>query len=127
MHQDQIHLTLRRLAGSLAIAAVAGIGIAAVKWLHKNEFFRIDKEVLSYGDVITYFVEERPADERIRSGALLKEQQANTLVLTFVFLDESGSICTRPDGTKYGQRLRVRKLDEEMLEVFAAKDLVVFE
>jgi hypothetical protein len=113
-----------------ALTTAAGscvLGFGLVRWLRNRKSHKIDVEVLTYPDVITYFVENRPQDEQTRSGALLRERHRNLWILSFIFLNSEGSICSHPDGTNYGQRLRVRNLDEEMMELFSDKDLVVFE
>jgi hypothetical protein len=116
--------SIRALTGA---AVSCGLGFGLVQWFRNRKSHHIDVEVLTYPDVITYFVENRPQDDQIRSGALLRERQRNLWILSFIFLNSEGSICSHPDGTNYGQRLRVRNLDQEMMDLFSDKDLVVFE
>ncbi len=110
-----------------AFATAVGIGFGYVLWFRNRESNRVDVETLTYSDVVTYFVEHRPDDEQARRGALIRERRPNLWILSFVFLNDTDSICTGVDGKEYGQKLRVRKLDEEMVELFSGKDLVVFE
>jgi hypothetical protein len=80
----------------------AGIDIGFAKWFRGRESYRIDAEVLTYSSVITYFVENRPNDAQVMRGALLRERHP------------------RPTSLLYS-------LDEELMDLFADKDLVVFE
>jgi hypothetical protein len=119
--------TSRRSAEGRAAVAVAALGIVFFRWFSGRESRQIDTKLLTYSAVITYFVENRPDDEQIRCGALLRERRPRFWVVSFVFLNAGGTICTRADGTRYGRTLRVRQFDEEMLELFSDKDLVIFE
>jgi hypothetical protein len=111
----------------LATVAAAIIGFTYVRWLIGQRSRRLDAELLTYTDVITYFVEQRPDDEVIRCGALLRAHDSNAWTMSFVFLDEANSICAGVDGTRYGQTLRIKNLDAELMDLFAGKDLVVFQ
>lgn len=101
----------------LVTIAAAGIGVACVKWLISQRSRRAEGEVLTYSEVITYFVEQRPDDQRIRCGALLRAYDQKAWTMSFIFLD----------GARYGRTLRIRNLDAEMMELFSGKDLVIFQ
>lgn len=111
----------------LVAVAAALVGFTYVRWLLGQRSRRFDAELLTYTDVITYFVKKRPDDELIRCGALLRAYDSKTWTMSFVFLDDANSICADADGARYGQTLRIKNLDEELMELFAGKDLVIFQ
>ena len=83
--------------------------------------------IMLSSEVITYFVEQRPDDERIRCGALLRAYDKRAWTMSFVFLDATNAICASADGARYGQTLRFKNLDAELMELFSGKDLIVLQ
>jgi hypothetical protein len=82
---------------------------------------------LDYDESVKYFVENRPADDRIVKGALLLQPQSGKSLLTWVFLDVNNEPVKQANGNPYGRQTLVEKLDEELLEYFDGKSLMVFE
>jgi hypothetical protein len=124
------NLILGRSDHSLSVVATVAavvVGFTYVRWLLGQRSRHLDAELLTYTDVITYFVEKRPDDDLIQCGALLRAYDSKAWTMSFVFLDGANSICASADGARYGQTLRIKNLDEELVELFGGKDLVIFQ
>jgi len=101
-------------------------------WL-KDTFNLVDTfPILTYEEVMTYFINERPNDERIKKGAIWRQFLGNSVEgkkyhIAQVFLDEGNEIVFDKDNKLYGRQLVTNKLDDELLNIFAEKDLVLVE
>ncbi|HYO71810.1 MAG TPA: hypothetical protein VEU33_37610 [Archangium sp.] len=84
-------------------------------------------EHLTYSQALSYFVEHRPQNQRIVKGAMLLQPHAQGRLLVQVFLDHSNELVCGQDGKPFGRRVVVRRLDEELLDTFGGKDLVIVE
>ncbi len=74
-----------------------------------------------------YFVANRPSDERVQKGAMLRYFHPLGQVFIQVFLDGNNMPVCKPDGSPYGRRLVVRKLDSELCNAFGNEQLVIVE
>lgn len=82
--------------------------------------------LFTYADAIDYFVTQRPDDDRIEKGAILRLPHPQGYTLVQVFLDGQNNLIYNY-GKPYGRRLVVRALDRELLSVFGNKELIVVE
>jgi hypothetical protein len=85
-------------------------------------------EVLTFEDVVRYFIESRPADPRIAAGALLKQRRRTTNRYLQFFLDDNDQPVLNSNGIAYGRALEAARMDEELTAVFANhdNDLLIF-
>lgn len=83
--------------------------------------------IITYEDTIKYFITDRPNDLRIRKGAILRQPHPQGYHLAQVFLDKNNQVVFSPNGVPYGRQLVARELDEELLEVFGNKKLIIVE
>lgn len=83
--------------------------------------------IITYEEAIKYFITDRPNDPRIKKGAILRQPHAQGYHLAQVFLDKNNQVVLNPNGDPYGRQLVARELDEELLEVFGTKKLIIVE
>jgi hypothetical protein len=83
-------------------------------------------EVLTLGDVTGYFASQRPADPRIRAGALLSAAHPSGRLVFQVFLDEADRVCADASGAPYGRRVIARRLGDDLLDYLGGGDLLIF-
>jgi len=83
--------------------------------------------VMTYEAAIKYFVTDRPSDPRVEKGAILRQPHAQGYHLGQMFLDSNNDLVRCSDGKPYGRQLVAKKLDEELLDVFGTKNLIVVE
>ncbi len=78
--------------------------------------------VMTYAAAIEYFVTDRPANNAIVRGAILRQSLSGQAGISLVqaFLDEDFNIV-------YGRKVRANKLDEELRKAFGDKDLIIVE
>lgn len=83
--------------------------------------------VLTYRAVIEYFTTDRPPFSDIQ-GAILKQihPKRKGYLIVQVFLDSNQELICREDGTPYGRKILVKNFDEELLESFHGKDLIIY-
>ena len=84
--------------------------------------------LFTYADAIGYFVEQRPADERIKKGALLRQtvRRKGTRVVQ-IFLDAENRPVTSSKHNMYGRQVLAGKLDYELTDAFGKRDLILVE
>jgi hypothetical protein len=87
-------------------------------------------KMLSYQDIIDYFAAERPSDERITAGALIRSTDVRrrwrkTLYVQ-CFLDEEDNPCTGTNGALYGRSVLADDIDDELAQTFNDADLIIF-
>lgn len=80
--------------------------------------------VMTYASAIEYFVTDRPDNEAVVRGAILRqrpegEEQAK-ISLVQAFLDEDFNIIS-------GRKVVVDRLDEELRKAFGDRDLIIVE
>jgi tetratricopeptide (TPR) repeat protein len=94
-----------------------------------THFIPIDPEtidVLTYKDVIGYFVTEKPSIKNIK-GALLKQKHRKGYLMTQVFIDVNNDLVCRNDDSPYGRKLVAKSLDRELSEQFGNTSLLIAE
>jgi len=83
--------------------------------------------IITYEDTIKYFITDRPNDPRIKKGAILRQPHPQGYHLAQVFLDKNNQVVLSPNGVPYARQLVARELDEELLEIFGNKKLIIVE
>lgn len=88
-------------------------------------------DVLTFSEVIQYFIEERPAEPGISAGALLRQRRLGAerpkRYLHF-FLDDGDRPLPDRHGVPYGRVVQALRIDEELAAAFAShrNDLLIF-
>ena len=81
---------------------------------------------ISYNEIFEYFIKFNK-DPRIVKGILLKESGKNHIVFYQVFLDKENNIVCNSDKSPIGRKLKAEQMDDDLIELFGSKDLVVVE
>jgi hypothetical protein len=84
---------------------------------------------LTYTAAIEYFLIDRPNDERIVMGAILRQRplKQDGLRLVQVFLDKDLNLVYGHDGKPYGRKMVVSRLNRELRDAFGGTDLIIVE
>jgi len=84
--------------------------------------------LITYSEAIQYFVDQRQSHpELFAKGAMLLKKTSPGYIFTQVFLDKKNELVCHPDGRLYGRKLMVNQLDQELLQAFGQKPLVIVE
>ena len=87
--------------------------------------------VMTYREVVEFFVTERPRFPEIQKGAILRQKhpkKQGLFVVYQVFLDgKSELVCRQDNGIPFGRKVLVKNFDEELSDSFQNKDLLIFE
>ena len=83
------------------------------------------QQQLTYADVVDYFVKHQPEREDL-SGALLRQKEAAGWRVSFLYLEGNGQVCQAANSKRKSRTVRVVGLDEEITELFADRDLILF-
>ena len=84
-------------------------------------------EVVTYNEVVEYFVKCRPDNEKIVKGALLMQEDPIGKKLTFVFLDANNEPVLRGGRSPYGKAVITKAIDEVLLDFSEGRSLIIFE
>ncbi len=89
---------------------------------------RIEKtEVVTYNEVVEYFVKCQPDNAQIVKGALLMQEDPGGKKLTFVFLDANNDPILRNGKSPYGKTVLTQAIDEALLDFSEGRSLIIFE
>jgi hypothetical protein len=80
---------------------------------------------LTYPELIEYLVSNRPAEARVRRGAILRQSSRSGYLIRLMFLDQQDQVVCDPAGEPYGRTIEALDLDEELLETFGHQDLIL--
>ncbi len=80
--------------------------------------------LLTYKEVIEYFINERPDYPIPSSGVLIRENSPKGIKIFQVFIDFNEKLICHPDGTPYGRILLAREINRELKEVFGEEDVI---
>ena len=83
--------------------------------------------VISYSQVIKYFISDKPNNSNIKKGVVLVEHHSQGYLITQVFLDNTNNLVCSRDGTPYGRRLVTNDLDDELRDILGDKNLIIVE
>lgn len=83
--------------------------------------------LITYEEVITYFVSNRPNDPRIKRAAILRKPHLQGYHIIQMFLDQNNEVVCDSAGKPYGRQLVALKLDEELLDTFGDKNVIIVE
>ena len=113
-------------AASAVLEQLKGLSQSVSSWLPQNLRREAQKTtLLEYGDLIKYFVEARPDDPSISQGVLIKESKGDDYLILQLFLDDDCRVVVAPDEKPYGRRILAEKLDQELIEAFNDKEMII--
>ena len=103
-----------------AVISTVGVIIAIILWKRWTNIL----DVLTYKDAISFFVENKPSS--VYRGVIIRKAEiGGTYLISQEFLDEKDQIITRSSGVSYGRRVRVKNIDQELLEAFGDTDVII--
>ncbi|GHV85528.1 hypothetical protein AGMMS50230_11360 [Spirochaetia bacterium] len=82
-------------------------------------------ELLSYTDVMKYFIAHKSDNKSIAKGAMLKVIESEKNYLIQVFLDKDNNLVCTDSGKPLGRKIKVARFDDELLGVFKTNDLII--
>jgi hypothetical protein len=87
------------------------------------------KPILTYREIIEYFTEQRPNIVHIAKGCICRQSIENDsgFIVYLLFLDENNQPVMDGENLPYGIKYRVAKIDDELVNTFRGKDLVIIE
>lgn len=85
------------------------------------------RRLLTYREVVEYFVTQRPAHRDACKGALLIRREGGKYAIEQTFLNEQGEPVVDRKGNPFGRRILVADLDAELRDVVGTNQVVVFE
>ncbi|MGB3790408.1 MAG: hypothetical protein WA949_20540 [Phormidesmis sp.] len=113
-------------AASAVLEQLKGLSQSVSSWWPQNLRREAQKTpLLQYEDLIKYFVEARPNDPSISQGVLIKESKGDGYLILQLFLDDDCRVVVASDGKPYGRRILTERLDQELVEAFNNKDMII--
>lgn len=85
----------------------------------------VDK--MTYEEAIKYFIQQRPDDDQVSKGVILRESNSKGYLFIQAFLDDENNVVKKKSGMPFGRKLIVREFDEELSESFSDKDMILVE
>lgn len=82
---------------------------------------------MTYEDAIKYFIQQRPEDDKVDKGVILRERNSKGYLFIQAFLDNENNVIKKKNGMPFGRKLAVKELDEELAERFSDKDMILVE
>ncbi|MGD1225646.1 hypothetical protein AB9Q10_45340 [Streptomyces krungchingensis] len=109
-----------------AIAAVLHLlGGIAIKRAKVPRPLHLD--LLTFDEVVRYFVEDRPPAPEVHHGALLTGKGLSRGIPCFqLFVDRHDHPCLTPSGAPYGRFMVAQRMDDELRSLLAGRELVIF-
>lgn len=91
-----------------------------------DDFLGVQKAaMITYSEVIRFFVTDRPEDARVTGGALVRRPDISGSLLIWLFLDAADVPLQDGDGKLYGRKLVAMELNDELLECFGDSDVLI--
>jgi len=84
-------------------------------------------EIVTYNEVVEYFVKSRPNNEQIAKGALMMEENSPGKKLTFLFLDVNNDPVLRNGKSPYGKVIVTNSIDEALVDFSEGRSVIIFE
>jgi hypothetical protein len=84
-------------------------------------------DMFAYADMIRYFVDQRPADDAVKGGAVLREDHDQGVLITQVFVDAENELVIDDEGRPHGRRFVAIELDQELSTAFGDTNLIIVE
>ena len=83
--------------------------------------------LMTYEEVLRYFISDRPDDPRVAKGALLFDAHPEGKLLTQLFLDENNEMLSDAKGLPYGRKLIATAIDQDLDAIREDHDFLVVE
>lgn len=83
--------------------------------------------VVTYNEIVEYFVIKRPDNDQIQKGALLIEEHPSGKKLTLLFLDSNNEPVLYNGNSPYGKTIIAKEIDEALSDFSEGRSLIIFE
>ena len=105
-----------------------GEGVDILFNLLKNTQLKpVETEILTYKQVIQFFIENQPKGTEEFRGVILKEPHDNGCIVRQVFLDKENNIINNNKGRPIINLVLATRIDDELNEYFDDKDTIIVE
>ena len=84
-------------------------------------------DLVTYNEVVEYFVKSRTCNEQIVKGALMMEENSPGKKLTFLFLDANNEPVLHNGKSPYGKTVITNAIDEALVDFSEGRSVIVFE
>ena len=84
-------------------------------------------DIVTYNEVVEYFVKSQPDSNQIVKGALMMEEHSSGKKLTFLFLNANNEPVLRNGKSPYGKTVITNAIDEALLDFSEGRSLIIFE
>ena len=104
------------------IVKILGLVVKFIQSVRRNK--------ITYRDLVSDIIEEKPQDDRICKCSVMKKVNRNKEIeLAVLYLDKNNQpILQSLDGQKsYGFLLTAKEIDEELYSIFNKKDCIIFQ
>ncbi len=85
------------------------------------------KPIVTYKEVIQYFITDRPSNPSVKKGAIIRQPHQEGQELIQIFLDRNNEIVSASNKRPYGRKLVAKQLDDELKDSFGNKNLIIVE
>ena len=85
------------------------------------------KPILTYKEVIQYFITDRPSNPSVKKGAIIRQPHKKGQELIQFFLDSNNEIVYASNKKPYGCKLVAKQLDDELEDNFGNENLIIVE
>ena len=85
------------------------------------------KPILTYKEVIQYFITDRPSNPSVKKGAIIRQPHKKGQELIQFFLDSNNEIVYASNKKPYGRKLVAKQLDDELEDNFGNENLIIVE
>lgn len=109
---EEVQSELKKLAGIFK-------GLRLKEGLHRD--------IVTYNEVVEYFVKSRPENNRIAKGALMMQKNSEGKKLTFLFLDVNNEPVLDNSNLPYGKTIIANSVDEALVEFSEGHSIIIFE
>lgn len=84
-------------------------------------------DIVTYTEVVEYFIKSRPNSDQIVKGALMTEEHSSGKRLTFLFLDANNEPVLHNGKSPYGKTVITNAIDEALVDFSEGRSVIVFE
>ena len=120
-----------RKMNGLELSVLIKIGKDALAFLNRvlEAFPAKSRKILSYKDVIQELVNNKPQDPSVVKGAAIRKRLNEKIIeVTILYLNSNNEpVFGSDEQNPYGCIIKCEQLDQELLDTFDAKDLIIFE
>ena len=84
-------------------------------------------DIVTYNEVVEYFVKSRPNSGQIVKGALMMEENSHGKKVTFLFLDANNETVLHNGKSPYGKTVIANAIDKALVDFSEGRSVIIFE